>query len=1064
MSADIEDILPLTPLQEGLLYHARHTTAGTVDGYGLQLTLRLAGTVDHGLLRAACRALLRRHANLRAGFLHEELDRPVQVVAADVDTPWRERDLRETDRDPAGGTDASLAREAAAERLLTEERDRGFDPSRPPLLRFTLLQLDDEEHLFTLTYHHILLDGWSVPVLVRELFALYAHGGDPACLPKVRPYRDYLVWLAERDQDAARAAWAPVLAGLDGPTRLPTAARPEQDRQAARGERPPRTPAHLTTDLPERLTRELRECAAAHGLTLSTLIQGAWGVLLHKLTGRDDVVFGSVVSVRPPELPGVADMVGLLVNTVPVRVRTAPGDSLAAVGARLGARQAQLIDHQHIGLAELQRLAGVGELFDTVVVHESYPVDLGAADPAVPGPRITGTRDRGGSHYPLALITHPGDRLRLRLEHRTDLVDAGTASGILDRLIRILRTTATDPGRLVARTDVLTAEERSCALTDWGRGAPPALPGPQPATTLPGLFAAQAARTPDRVAVEEGSTRLTYRELDTRAAALARDLLECGAGPERRVAVAMDRSADLVVALLAVVRTGACYVPLDPRWPERRRRLVLADTGASVLLTDARPPLALGPATVRGPATHPHPDGLAYVIHTSGSTGVPKGVAVTHRDVIALAVDTKLSGGAHRRVLLHSSHAFDASTYEVWVPLLNGGRIVVAPPDPLTAGRVEELVAGHGLTGMFLTTGLLRVLAEEKPGCFAGLREVWTGGERVPAEPLRAVLGACPDTTVVAVYGPTETTTFATCRAFAPGDRVPDAVPIGSPLDGTRAYVLDGSLDLVPPGTVGEVYLAGAGLARGYAHLPGLTAERFVADPFAAAYGLSGERMYRTGDLARWAPDGQLEFAGRVDDQVKVRGFRIEPGEVEAALGEHRHIGQSAVVAREDRTGDRRLVAYVVPARGVAHTDVDPAQVTEDLAERLPAHLVPSAIVVLDALPLTANGKLDHAALPAPTRVTGVGGRAPRSERERALCALFAEVLALPEVTIDDSFFALGGDSLTSLRLAGRVRSALGVDLDLPLLFRHPTVASLEPRLQRPATAATQRPTLRRMR
>ncbi|MFC9503538.1 amino acid adenylation domain-containing protein [Streptomyces sp. NPDC057002] len=1063
MSADIEDILPLTPLQEGLLYHAQHGTAGpagTVDGYGVQLTLRLAGTVDHGLLRAACRVLLHRHANLRAGFLHQELDRPVQVVAADVDTPWQERDLRDTGR----GTAAPRAREAEADRLLAEERDRGFDLSRPPLLRFTLVQLADEDHLFTLTYHHILLDGWSVPVLVRELLTLYAHRGDPAHLPKVRPYRDYLVWLAERDRDAARAAWAPVLAGLDGPTRLSTAARPGQDRPVARADRPPRAPAHLTTDLSERLTRELRERAAAHGVTLSTLIQGAWGVLLHKLTGRDDVVFGSVVAVRPPELPGVADMVGLLINTVPVRVRTAPGDSLAAVCARLQAQQAQLIDHQHIGLAELQRLAGTGELFDTVVVHESYPVDLTPADPDVPGPRVTGTRDRGGTHYPLALITHPGDRLRLRLEHHTDLIDAVTASGLLDRLIRILRTAAADPGRLVARTDILTEEERGRALTDWGRGAPPVRTGGQPVPTLPGLFAAHAARTPDRVAVEEGSTRLTYRELDARAAALARELLACGAGPERRVAVAMDRSADLVVALLAVVRTGACYVPLDPRWPERRRRLVLTDTGVSVLLTDARSPRALGPATARRGATVAHPDALAYVMHTSGSTGVPKGVAVTHRDVIALAADTKLSGGAHQRVLLHSSHAFDASTYEMWVPLLNGGRIVVAPPGPLTAARVEELVAGHGLTGMFLTTGLLRVLAEEAAGCFAGLREVWTGGERVPPEPLRAVLGACPGTTVVAVYGPTETTTFATCRTFAPGDRVPDTVPIGRPLDGTRVYVLDGSLGLVPPGTVGEVYLAGAGVARGYAQRPGPTAERFVADPFAATYGLSGERMYRTGDLARWMPDGRLEFAGRADDQVKVRGFRVEPGEVEAALGEQEEVGDAVVVAREDRPGERRLVAYVVPARGVARAEIDPARVTAAAAERLPGHLVPSAVVVLDALPLTANGKLDTAALPAPGRATAAGGRAPRSERERALCALFAEVLALPDVTIDDSFFALGGDSLTSLRLAGRIRSALGVDLDLPLLFRHPTVASLEPRLKQPAAAATKRPALRRMR
>ncbi|MFJ2773989.1 amino acid adenylation domain-containing protein [Streptomyces sp. NPDC087300] len=1122
MSAEIEDILPLSPLQEGLLYHAQHGTrgaAGTVDGYGVQLTLRLTGPLDHTHLRAACDTLLARHANLRAAFLHEDLDRPVQLIAAEVETPWREHDLRgvgsdvvpgpegaavgigamgggatgvgaagdgsgpvgapglpevagaEGDTDTYADTYADAARERAdvAARLLAEERGRGFDLARPPLLRFTLVQLADQEHLFALTHHHILLDGWSVPVLVRELLTLHAHRGDPAALPRVRPFRDYLAWLAGRDHEVARAAWASALAGIEGPTRLaPEAAQPPADRA-------PQAPAHLTADLDEGLTADLRARAAAGGLTLNTLIQGAWGVLLHKLTGRDDVVFGGVVSVRPPELPGVADMVGLLINTLPVRVRVAPGDSLGAVCARLQDEQSRLIDHQYVGLAELQRIAGKGELFDTVVVHENYPVDTGTAPegPAGPGPRITGTDDQGGTHYPLALITHPGDRLRLRLDHRPDLFDAATARDILDRLVRILRAAATDPGRPVARTDVLSATERGRALADWGRGAPQAghgltaVPGPP---DLSRLFADQAARTPHRTAVVDGGTRLTYRELDVRAEALARELVLCGAGPGRRVAVAMERSADLVVALLAVVRSGAAYVPIDTRWPAERRTFILRDTGANVLLPDAWAPRTLtGDGVCPAPrpggtrAAGSHPDALAYVMYTSGSTGLPKGVAVTHRDVIALAADLRFTGGAHDRVLLHSSHAFDAATYEIWVPLLNGGRVVVAPPGELTPPVVKELVAEHGLTAMFLTIGLFRVLAEEAPDCFGGLREVWTGGERVPPEPLRAVLGACPGTTVVAVYGPTETTAFATCRAFAPGDRVPDTVPIGGPMDGTRTYVLDRSLGLVPPGTVGELYVAGAGLARGYLARPGRTAERFVADPYADSYGVPGERMYRTGDLARWTPDGQLEFAGRADTQVKVRGFRVEPGEIETALLAQPGVGHAAVVVREDRPGDRRLVAYVVPGSGAAAGRIDTGRLTDALAERLPGHMVPSAVVVIDALPLTVNGKLDHAALPAPGLAPAPGGRTPRTERERALCGLFAEVLGLPEVTLDDSFFALGGDSLLSMRLAGRVRASLGVELPLPLLFEHPTVAALAPHLP-PSDPKPPRPTLRRMR
>ncbi|MGA4846165.1 non-ribosomal peptide synthetase [Streptomyces sp. G5(2025)] len=971
MSAEIEDILPLSPLQEGLLFHTLHGRkgrAGTADGYGVQLTLRLAGAVDPARLRTACRALLNRHANLRASFLHQDLDRPVQVIPADVDAPWREQDLRTAGA--AAGGESTAAPEEEAARLLAAERDRGFDLSHGPLIRFTLLRLADEQHLFSLTYHHILLDGWSVPVLVRELLTLYAHHGDPARLPKVRPYRDYLAWLAEQGQDAARTAWAAALAGLEGPTQL----APHGD-----DDRPAQAPAHLTTDLTEGLTRDLRTRAAEHGLTLNSLIQGAWGVLLHKLTGRDDVVFGSVVSVRPPELPGVGEMVGLLINTLPVRVRIAPADSLAAVCTLLQEEQARLIDHRHVALAGLQRDVGAGQLFDTVVVHENYPAYEEPVGADEERPQITGTEDRGGTHYPLALITHPGDRLRLRVDHRPDLFDASAARGILDRLVRILEATSDDPGRLVARTDVLSAEERARTLTDWAPGSAPAVPEHPLAPTLPRLFAARVARHPDRVAVEEADARLTYRELDARADTLARELVARGVGPEGRVAVAMERSAELVVAFLAVVKTGASYVPLDARWPEERRRFILRDTGAGVLLTDTAPPRTLAPDTTgEGTAAEAHPGGLAYVMYTSGSTGVPKGVAVTHHDVLALATDRRLSGSAHERVLLHSSHAFDASTYEIWAPLLNGGRVVVAPPGELTVTAVKELVTGHELTGMFLTVGLLRLLAEESPDCFGGLRQLWTGGERVPSEPLRAVLRACPDTTVVAVYGPTETTTFATCHAFRPGDRVADVVPIGRPMDGRRAYVLDRALGLVPPGTVGELYVAGAGVARGYQNRAGLTAGRFVADPYAVSYGAAGERMYRTGDLARQLPDGELEFVGRVDGQAKVRGFRVEPGEVEAVLMEQRHVGQAAVVVREDRPGDRRLVAYVVPGGGVARDEIDVAHVEAVAAERLPGYLVPSATVVLDALPLTVNGKLDTVALPAPA------ARPPRAAVRRA--------------------------------------------------------------------------------
>ncbi len=531
----------------------------------------------------------------------------------------------------------------------------------------------------------------------------------------------------------------------------------------------------------------------------------------------------------------------------------------------------------------------------------------------------------------------------------------------------------------------------------------------------------------------------------------------------------MRRSDELIVALLAVLKAGGAYAGLDPRAPAARTRQILAETGAAVLLTDGADDsssydglhtvICTDPSLVTEPDTDPevplHADQLAYVSYTSGSTGTPKGVAVTHRDVLALAADSAFGGGAHSRVLVHSPTAFDASTYEMWVPLLGGGTAVVAGADEdIDAAGVARLTARHGLTALWLTAGLFRLAAEQDPGCFAGLRQVWAGGEAVPASAVRRVLAACPGVTVTNGYGPTETTTFATCRPCPDGAGVPDVLPIGRPLDGMRAYVLDGSLKPVPTGVVGELYVAGPGVARGYLGRPDATAERFGADP----YGPPGARMYRTGDRVRLDGNGELEFHGRADGQVKLRGFRIEPGEIETALAAHPQVALAVVLVREDRPGDRRLVAYTVPAEGPAP---DPDALRAHLADRLPDHLVPSAVVPLDRLPLTANGKLDRAALPVPpVESEGRDTRTPRTPLEEALCGLFADVLGLSAVGPDDSFFALGGHSLLALRLIGRIRDTLGVDLTLRDVFGAPTPAGLADRASA-GTGAVVRPTAR---
>ncbi|WP_344978668.1 amino acid adenylation domain-containing protein, partial [Streptosporangium fragile] len=817
-------------------------------------------------------------------------------------------------------------------------------------------------------------------------------------------------------------AWERALDGVTEPTLVAPdlAGRPPVN--------PGRVRAHLSEDLTSRLTAVLR----ARSLTLNTAVQGAWALLLAQLTGRDDVVFGGTVSGRPPELPGVERMIGLFINTLPVRVRLRPAETVGDLLRRIQDEQAELLPHHHLGLSDVQRPLGLGQLFDTMTVLENYPLDAAAPDAAGAGgtgagagPRLAGVTGTDATHYPLALAAVPGRRLSLRLDHRPDVVPRPDALRLLNRLTRLLKAVAADPGLPLARLDPLSADERTRVLHGWNDSPAPRL---APGVTIVSAFAEQVERTPDAEAVVGADGSLTYAELNGRANRLAHRLIGLGVGPETPVAVLLERSADVVVATLAIAKAGGAYVPIHHGYPPERMSWVLADTGAPVLVTDRVPAFGHTAAVVpvrgrppAGPSGHPspaqddpipegdaafapeydprvavHPGNLAYVIYTSGSTGTPKGVAVRHRDVLALAADHRWRRG-HRRVLMHSPHAFDASTYEIWVPLLTGGTVVVAPRGDLGPAALADLVVRHRLTALFITTALFNLVAEEAPETFAALEEVLTGGEAASAAAMRRVREACPDTLLGHVYGPTETTTYATHQRVR--EVGPAAPPIGRAMDGMRAYVLDGFLRPVPPGVPGELYLAGAGLARGYLGRPGLTAERFVACPFGGA----GERMYRTGDVVRWSADGELEYLARADLQVKIRGFRIEPGEIEAALAAHPGVARVTVTVR-----DRRIVAYVV---GTA----PPEELRRFAARTLPEYMVPSAVVPLEALPLTPNGKVDRAALPEPDRP--LSGRGPRTPAEELLCRLFAQVLGLERVGADDGFFDLGGDSLGVIRL-----------------------------------------------
>ncbi|WP_395577465.1 amino acid adenylation domain-containing protein, partial [Streptomyces sp. BK79] len=663
--------------------------------------------------------------------------------------------------------------------------------------------------------------------------------------------------------------------------------------------------------------------------------------------------------------------------------------------------------------------------------------------------------DREFTRMDLEVYLFPADDggLNGRLVFSRALFDQSTVERFVRHLGTALRQLLDDPDRPVSHVSLLDGTESEHLLAagnDTDR--------PLPEASLPELFARQAARTPDAIALElpDGST-CTYAELARRAHRLAHRLLAAGLTPEQTVGLHLDRGPDLVVSILAVLAAGGTYLPLDRRDPAGRTRLLLEEAGTRLVLSerpDTTDEILRGTgittlataADTQGPDDRPditpHPDTLAYVMYTSGTTGVPKGVAVTHRNVIALALDSRWRNGHHERVLLHSPHAFDASTYELWVPLLSGGRVVVAPPGELGTADLSRAVTRGRVTGLWLTAGLFSLLADVSPETFATVREVWAGGEAVSPQTVTALLTAHPGLTVVDGYGPTETTTFASCHPVTAADLPVRSMPIGMPMDNTRAYVLDAHLRPVPAGVVGELYLGGAGLARGYLGRPGLTAERFVADPF----GTPGGRLYRTGDLVRRRADGVIEYRGRADEQVKIRGFRIEPAEVAAALRRQESVAAAVAVVREDRPGERELVGYVVP-RGTPSPEEFAAAVRTALTDQVPRHLIPSSLVVLDAIPLTASGKLDRRALPAPERAKPAERTAPRTPEERTLAAVFAELLGIESVGIDENLFALGGHSLMAARMIARIRSDLGVEIPLPMVYQHGTVRELAPYL-----------------
>ncbi|MCF5665397.1 amino acid adenylation domain-containing protein [Pseudomonas marginalis] len=1021
--ADIEDVYPLSPMQQGMLFQSLYGE-GSGD-YINQMRIDVEG-LDVPRFRQAWQAAVDSHEILRSGFLWQtELEQPLQVVYKQMRMPFTELDWQ-------GRPGSSAALDSLAE----SARAQGFVLEQAPLLSLTVVRTGASGYHLIYTNHHILMDGWSGSQLFGEVLQHYA--GEPLRAPIGR-YRDYIAWLQAQDKSVSEAFWKEQLRNLQEPTRLARGVQAaHSEALAVNGEH------RLNLDASQ--TAQLKAFAQRNKVTLNTLVQSAWLLLLQHHTGQSTVAFGATVAGRPAQLRGIEQQVGLFINTLPV---VATPDAQMTVSQWLQQIQAQnvrLREQEHSPLFEIQRWAGLGgeALFDSILVFENYPVSEALEQGAPSGLTFGAVHSLEQTHYPLTVLLGIGDTLGLEFNYDRQAFSAAHIERLAEHFQQVLQALAVDGAQRLATLPSLARSERETVLHAWNATAtdyPLHLPVHQ-------LIEAQVVRTPDAPALVFAGQVLSYAALNRRANRLAHRLMAAGVGPDVLVGLAVERSIEMVVGLLAVLKAGGAYVPLDPEYPRDRLAYMLQDSDVKLLLTQAhlleQLPIPTGLHSLvleqgdeglqayaeRNPQVAVDGENLAYVIYTSGSTGQPKGAGNRHSALTNRLCWMQQAYGldGSDTVLQKTPFSFDVSVWEFFWPLMTGARLVVAAPgDHRDPARLVSLITAEQVTTLHFVPSMLQAFLQDAGvGACHSLQRIVCSGEALPVDAQQQVFAKLPRAGLYNLYGPTEAAidvTHWTCV-----DEGGDAVPIGRPIANLGCYVLDGNLEPAPVGVLGELYLGGVGLARGYHRRPALTAERFVTDPFG-----SGTRLYRTGDLARYRDDGVIEYAGRIDHQVKLRGLRIELGEIEARLLEHACVREAAVLAVDGT----HLVGYLVLQ---APSEDWKAQVAMHLAAQLPDYMVPAQWVVLTQMPLSPNGKLDRKALPKPEAQGADAYQAPQSAIEQHVAAIWRDVLGVERVGLNDNFFELGGHSLLVLMLKERIRKVSGVGLSVSQLMLNPTV------------------------